>query len=177
MTDRAMTSPPKTTAESTSTNANNSDIACACCETGWKSGIGPQPGLQEAVQCRARTSTPARSSHCAAHSTGDRRRRLCLLHPDVPAAIASIQLARRGSGAYRRRMRNCELGTSAAAGWRLRGHWIGALLSAVVASPLPAQMLAPVHTDSVAIEEARADSARRPYTAADVAFVSGMIHH
>lgn len=74
-------------------------------------------------------------------------------------------------------MRNCELGTSAAAGWRLRGHWIGALLAAVVASPLPAQMLAPVHTDSVAIEEARADSARRPYTAADVAFVSGMIHH
>jgi uncharacterized protein (DUF305 family) len=34
-----------------------------------------------------------------------------------------------------------------------------------------------VHTDSAAIAEARADSARRPYTAADIAFVSGMIHH
>ena len=52
-----------------------------------------------------------------------------------------------------------------------------ALLAASVASPLAAQTLAPVHTDSAAIAEARADSVRRPYTTADVAFVSGMIHH
>jgi uncharacterized protein (DUF305 family) len=74
-------------------------------------------------------------------------------------------------------MRNCELVSAAAAVWRPRCRWIGALLAAVVSSRLPAQMLTPVHTDSVAIAEARADSLRRPYTAADVAFVSGMIHH
>ena len=52
-----------------------------------------------------------------------------------------------------------------------------ALLAACAASPLAAQTLTPVHTDSEAIAEARADSAKRPYTAADIAFVSGMIHH
>jgi len=54
---------------------------------------------------------------------------------------------------------------------------LGALLVAAFASPLAAQTLPPVHTDSSAIADARADSAKRPYTAADIAFVSGMIHH
>src|SRR5437763_13000618 len=40
-----------------------------------------------------------------------------------------------------------------------------------------AQTLPPVHTDSATVAAARADSVRRPYTTADVAFVSGMIHH
>jgi uncharacterized protein (DUF305 family) len=59
-------------------------------------------------------------------------------------------------------MRNCE---------------IGALLLIAFTTRVRAQTLPPVHTDSEAIAEARADSVRRPYTAADVAFVSGMIHH
>lgn len=54
---------------------------------------------------------------------------------------------------------------------------VGALCAAAFASPVAAQTLAPVHTDSAAIATARADSARLPYTKADVAFVSGMIHH
>jgi uncharacterized protein (DUF305 family) len=56
---------------------------------------------------------------------------------------------------------------------------LGALVVAAFASPaqLAAQTLLPVHTDSAAIAAARADSVRRPYTTADVAFVSGMIHH
>lgn len=62
-------------------------------------------------------------------------------------------------------MRNCELLIA------------GALLAVLDVSRLPAQTLPPVHTDSIAIAEARADSVRLPYTAADVAFVSGMIHH
>lgn len=66
-------------------------------------------------------------------------------------------------------MCDTQLGT-----WR---HGIGGLLALLLASPLTAQTLAPVHTDSQAIAEARADSVRRPYTIADVAFVSGMIHH
>ena len=57
------------------------------------------------------------------------------------------------------------------------GRWIGALLAAFIAPRLPAQTLSPVHTDSAAIADARADSVRLPYTTADVAFVSGMIHH
>jgi uncharacterized protein (DUF305 family) len=40
-----------------------------------------------------------------------------------------------------------------------------------------AQIVAPVHTDSAAIANARADSVHRPYTRADIDFVSGMIHH
>lgn len=40
-----------------------------------------------------------------------------------------------------------------------------------------AQTLLPVHTDSAAIADARADSAKRPYTTADIAFVTGMIAH
>jgi uncharacterized protein (DUF305 family) len=51
------------------------------------------------------------------------------------------------------------------------------LFVASLARPLSAQTLPPVHTDSEAIAEARADSMRRPYTAADVAFVDGMIQH
>jgi uncharacterized protein (DUF305 family) len=52
-----------------------------------------------------------------------------------------------------------------------------ALFVATFASRAVAQTLLPVHTDSAAIAAARADSVRRPYTAADVAFVNGMIHH
>jgi uncharacterized protein (DUF305 family) len=51
------------------------------------------------------------------------------------------------------------------------------LFLAASALPVAAQTLLPVHTDSVTIAEARADSAKKPYTAADIAFVSGMIHH
>ncbi|MFL5614904.1 MAG: DUF305 domain-containing protein [Gemmatimonadaceae bacterium] len=51
------------------------------------------------------------------------------------------------------------------------------LLLASFAPPLAAQTLTPVHTDSAAMAAARADSIKRPYTAADVAFVNGMIHH
>lgn len=58
-----------------------------------------------------------------------------------------------------------------------RSGWVGAIIASVIASRLAAQTLSPVHTDSAAIREARADSVRRPYTAADIAFVSGMIHH
>jgi uncharacterized protein (DUF305 family) len=50
-------------------------------------------------------------------------------------------------------------------------------LFAAFASPVAAQTLLPVHTDSAAIADARADSVKRPYTKADIAFVSGMIHH
>src|SRR5215467_1410539 len=50
-------------------------------------------------------------------------------------------------------------------------------IALVLASPVAAQTLAPIRTDSAAIAAARADSLKRPYTAADVAFVSGMIHH
>jgi uncharacterized protein (DUF305 family) len=60
--------------------------------------------------------------------------------------------------------------------WTGRGL-IGVLIASLGTSPLAAQTLAPVHTDSTAIAEARADSIRRPYTAADIAFVRGMIHH
>ena len=58
-----------------------------------------------------------------------------------------------------------------------RCSWIGALLVAAFAPRGGAQTLPPIHTDSAAIAAARADSLRRPYTSADVAFVSGMIHH
>lgn len=51
------------------------------------------------------------------------------------------------------------------------------MLLIAFAARLPAQTLPPVHTDSAAIAEARADSTRLPYTAADIAFVDGMIHH
>ena len=54
---------------------------------------------------------------------------------------------------------------------------IGGLLAAAFAAPVGAQTLAPVHTDAATMAAARADSLKRPYTAADVAFVSGMIHH
>ena len=58
-----------------------------------------------------------------------------------------------------------------------RSSWIGALLVALFGARVGAQTLSPVHTDSAGIAEARADSVRRPYTAADIAFVRGMIHH
>jgi uncharacterized protein (DUF305 family) len=51
------------------------------------------------------------------------------------------------------------------------------MLLIAFAARLPAQTLPPVHTDSAAIAEARADSTRLPYTAADIAFVDGMVHH
>jgi uncharacterized protein (DUF305 family) len=51
------------------------------------------------------------------------------------------------------------------------------VLGTLCARSSSAQSLPPVYTDSAAIAVARADSARLPYTAADVAFVSGMIHH
>ena len=54
---------------------------------------------------------------------------------------------------------------------------LSTLLAAALASRLTAQTLPPVHTDSATMAAARADSVRRPYTIADVAFVSGMIHH
>jgi uncharacterized protein (DUF305 family) len=59
----------------------------------------------------------------------------------------------------------------------LRRSWVGALLVLAAAAPAEGQTLPPVHTDSGAIADARADSVRRPYTAADIAFVRGMIHH
>ena len=78
------------------------------------------------------------------------------------AQLERNALAERASADYPKSMRNCE---------------IGALLLIAFAARAPAQTLPPVHTDSDAIAEARADSVRRPYTAADIAFVSGMIHH
>src|SRR5258708_3743517 len=54
---------------------------------------------------------------------------------------------------------------------------LGALFVAAYAPRVTAQTLPPVHTDSAAVAAARADSVRRPYTTADVAFVSGMIQH
>ena len=51
------------------------------------------------------------------------------------------------------------------------------LLLVATAFPVAAQTMPPVHTDSSAIADARADSVKRPYTAADIAFVDGMIHH
>jgi uncharacterized protein (DUF305 family) len=54
---------------------------------------------------------------------------------------------------------------------------IGAALVSAFAPRVGAQTLPPVHTDSAAIADARADSAKRPYTTADIAFVGGMIQH
>ena len=57
---------------------------------------------------------------------------------------------------------------------------ISALIVAVACHPTPpAGIPAPSSpaSDAAAIERARADSARRPYTAADVAFVTHMITH
>jgi uncharacterized protein (DUF305 family) len=45
------------------------------------------------------------------------------------------------------------------------------------ASRLPCQSPPPVTTSPAAMARARADSVRRPYTKADIDFVSGMIHH
>ena len=52
-----------------------------------------------------------------------------------------------------------------------------ALFLAAFAQRVAGQTLPPVHTDAATIAAARADSVRRPYTTADVAFVSGMIQH
>jgi uncharacterized protein (DUF305 family) len=55
---------------------------------------------------------------------------------------------------------------------------IGAAAVVVVGAPvLHAQALSPVRTDSAAVAGAKADSVRRPYTAADIAFMEGMIDH
>jgi uncharacterized protein (DUF305 family) len=51
------------------------------------------------------------------------------------------------------------------------------LANAGAAPAARAQALPPLHTDSASIAQARADSVRRPWTAADVAFMSGMIQH
>jgi uncharacterized protein (DUF305 family) len=51
------------------------------------------------------------------------------------------------------------------------------LVGAVSAASAQAPDLPPVHSDSASIAQARADSVRRPYTAADVAFMTGMIAH
>jgi uncharacterized protein (DUF305 family) len=45
------------------------------------------------------------------------------------------------------------------------------------ATPVPPQPAGPSASDLAAIEKARADSARYPYTAADIHFMSGMIGH
>ncbi|MFI5227571.1 MAG: DUF305 domain-containing protein [Gemmatimonadales bacterium] len=54
---------------------------------------------------------------------------------------------------------------------------VAALVNTWAAPAARAQALPPVHTDSASIAQARADSLRRPYTAADVAFMTGMIAH
>ena len=59
----------------------------------------------------------------------------------------------------------------------IRKASVALILAALVAPRLLAQTLTPVHTDSAAIAEARADSLKLPYTAADIAFVTGMIQH
>jgi uncharacterized protein (DUF305 family) len=74
-------------------------------------------------------------------------------------------------------MFSCQFPIGSASVTGSRWRWIGALFVASFASRATAQTLPPVHTDSGAIADARADSARRPYTAADIAFVTGMIHH
>jgi uncharacterized protein (DUF305 family) len=74
-------------------------------------------------------------------------------------------------------MPNCPFFKSAAIHWRTSYSFAGALFVAALAVRLEAQTLAPVHTDSAAMADARAARAPRPYTAADIAFVSGMIHH
>jgi len=51
------------------------------------------------------------------------------------------------------------------------GLWVG------ISSAVAAQTSAAPHPDSAAIARARADSSRRPYTAADIHFMSGMIAH
>jgi len=60
---------------------------------------------------------------------------------------------------------------------RIPGSALCALLLAALAAPVAAQTLPPVHTDAATMAAARADSVKRPYTTADIAFVSGMIHH
>jgi uncharacterized protein (DUF305 family) len=57
--------------------------------------------------------------------------------------------------------------------------FVAAALAAGIAAPAiaRAQALPPVRTDSTGVARARADSAQRPYTAADVAFINGMIAH
>jgi uncharacterized protein (DUF305 family) len=44
-------------------------------------------------------------------------------------------------------------------------------------APVTAQAVINPESEAVAIAQARADSVRRPYTAADVQFMSGMVHH
>lgn len=56
----------------------------------------------------------------------------------------------------------------------LRLTWRRALALVAVAAPLH---LATAQTPLSAVEQARADSIRRPYTAADIEFMSGMIGH
>lgn len=51
------------------------------------------------------------------------------------------------------------------------------LAAAALPSPAAAQALPPVRTDSEGFAQARSDSARRPYTTADIEFVDGMIAH
>jgi uncharacterized protein (DUF305 family) len=62
--------------------------------------------------------------------------------------------------------------------WRraIAGAALG-LLSSIAWHAAAAQSAPQIRTDAAAIARARADSVRRPYTAADVAFLTGMIHH
>lgn len=59
----------------------------------------------------------------------------------------------------------------------VRRATIAAATLLLCAPALRAQAIAPVRTDSASVAQARADSMRRPYTAADIAFMEGMIHH
>lgn len=56
---------------------------------------------------------------------------------------------------------------------------VATIATALAANPRPvrAQALPPVRTDSEGLAQARADSVQRPYTAADIAFINGMIAH
>ncbi len=60
----------------------------------------------------------------------------------------------------------------------MRPIFIAVLVTCAAASPLESQSPSdPVRATPAAIAKARADSIRRPYTKADIDFVSGMIHH
>lgn len=52
-----------------------------------------------------------------------------------------------------------------------------AAVTVLATAPLQSQSSSPVAASPAAKEKARADSVRRPYTKADIDFVSGMIHH
>jgi uncharacterized protein (DUF305 family) len=53
----------------------------------------------------------------------------------------------------------------------------GVVFSVVIVALLPGATRAAAQADPAAVARARADSARHPYTEADIRFMSGMIHH